>query len=410
MKMMGVVFWAVAVLSFTLGQDLSVGSIPQPTNPSLSCQNFETFLYWNYSDTSLKPTFTVEVARYTSDSRNVVGNITHHYCNISSFFNDIEEHYYFTIKAVAGVESSSLRLPKFSLKDICVLDFPNVNLTATGTTLKIRFKHPYYFYKKKNSSLKREPSIEYKYKVESRKKNDLNQSSTVSFICKTKECEVDLKVSNDNYCLSFSGRMSGIQVNSTGEICTENHPTPKPLGKSIIIIITVILCMIVIVLLSLFVIFRNVMQKKNIPLPSSLASMLTGIKPYMNIKKEDSTFSVVKRAETPNQVEEEENAVTEQIKNDGPEHEAPRFKTGLKNIERDEIIVQPEVSDLALEVSLSDQTDLKENAELLSNKMDKSDNGFSPRPICNNGYDRPHILIEMNTDDTVEGYSHTQLD
>ncbi|KAK1171337.1 interferon gamma receptor 1-like [Acipenser oxyrinchus oxyrinchus] len=411
MKMNGVVFWVFAVLSLTPGQDVSGGSIPQPTNPSLSCRNFETFLYWNYSDTSLKPTFTVIVARYTSDIQNIVENIPHHYCNVSSFINDIEEHYYLTIKAVAGLENSTIDLPKFSLKDTCVLDFPKVNLTATGRALKILFKHPFFFYKKKNQFLKREPSIDYEYMVEYKKKNELNQSSTIRFTCETRECERYFKVPNDeDYCLSFSGRMSGIQVISRDEICTENHPKQNSLGKKIIIIITVIVCGIVLVLLSLILIVYNIMRKKNIPLPSSLASMLTGIKPYMNIKKEDSTFSVVKHAETPNQLEEEENGMTEQIKNDGPEHEPPRLKIGLKNIERVNNIIQPEVSDLVLEVSLSDQTDVKENTELLTNKMDKSDNNNSPRPISINGYDRPHILVEMSTGDTVEGYRHTQLD
>nr|AXE71848.1 IFNGR1 [Acipenser dabryanus] len=411
MKMKGVVFWVFAVLSLTPGQDVSGGSIPQPTNPSLSCRNFETFLYWNYSDTSLKPTFTVEVTPYISRVHRIVENTPHHYCNVSSFTNDIEEHYFFTINAVAGLENSTLELPKFFLKDTCVLDFPKVNLTATGRTLKILFKHPFFLYKKKNHSLKREPSIDYEYEVEYKKKNEPNQSSTIRFTCETRECERDFKVPNDeDYCLTFSGRMSGIQVISRDEICTENHPKQNFLGKKIIIIITVIVCVIVLVLLSLILIVYNIMQKKNIPLPSSLASMLTGIKPYMNIKKEDSTFSVVKHDETPKQLEEEENGMTEQINNNGPEHEPPRFKIGLKNTERDNNIIQPDVSDLVLEVSLSDQTDVKENSELLTNKMDKSDNSFSPRPVSINGYDRPHILVEMSTGDTVEGYGHTQLD
>ncbi|KAK6488821.1 interferon gamma receptor 1-like [Huso huso] len=411
MQIKGAVFWAFAVLSITLGQDVSGGSIPQPTNPSLSCRNFETFLYWNYSDTSLKPTFTVEVVRYTSEFNNSVENISHHYCNVSSFANDIEEHYYLTIKAFAGVEHSTLSLQRFSLKNICMLDFPNVNLTTKGRTLKILFEHPFYVYKNKNPSLKRKFSIDYEYTVEYRKKDEPDQASSKRFTCKKRECESDFVLPKDeDYCLSFSGSMSGIQVISTDESCTGNNPKQKPLDKYIIIILTVIVCVIAIGSIVIGLVC-SIMRKKNIPLPSSLASMLTGIKPYMNVKKEDSTFSVAKHVETPNQVVEEENRVTEQIKNHDPEHETPRLKIGLNNIVRDDSIIQPEVSDLVLVVSLSDQTDVKENTELLTNEMDnKSDNSFSTWPVCINGYDRPHVLVEMNTDDTVEGYRPTQLD
>ncbi|XP_041108789.1 interferon gamma receptor 1-like isoform X2 [Polyodon spathula] len=399
------------VLNYKLLLFLQFCSVPQLTNPSLSCRNFETFLYWNYSDTSLKPTFTVEVAQYTSNVTNSVENIPHRYCNVSFFVDDIEEHYYLTIKAFAGEEHITLSLQRFSLKDICMLDFPHVNLTTKGRTVKTLFEHPFFLYKKKNPSLKRKFSIDYEYTVEYRKKDEPDQTSSKHFTCKKRECESDFLLPKDeDYCLSFSGSMSGIQVISTDESCTGNHPKQKPLDKYMIIILTVIVCVIAIGS-SLTGLVCSIMWKKNIPLPSSLASMLTGMKPYMSVKKEDSTFSVAKHVETPNQVVEEENRVMEQIKNLAPEHETPRFKIGLNNIDRDDIIIQPEVCDLVLNVSLSDQTDVKENTELLTNEPDnKSENSFSTWPSCISGYDKPHVLVEMSTDDTVQGYRPTQLD
>ncbi|XP_035256353.1 interferon gamma receptor 1 isoform X1 [Anguilla anguilla] len=197
-------------------------TVPAPFDLKLSCHNFETVVYWNYKNVSLRPRFRVQILKDINNADSETTETSFLRQDISSFVTHIYDSYYVNVSAMKESEiSTSAVSPQFSYrKDLpaevrCTLDFPNVTLSVKDGQITFTFSHPYQVYKdtpmvKKLNGC--EECNKFKYSV------SYNETDTYNYECLEEVCKETFHIpgNSDQHCISLSG--TELKINS-GRIC-----------------------------------------------------------------------------------------------------------------------------------------------------------------------------------------------
>ncbi|KAJ8248001.1 hypothetical protein GJAV_G00237040 [Gymnothorax javanicus] len=266
-------------------------SVPPPVNLTVQCHNLSVMAYWNYSQPSLQPNFTVKLIPYTGDRQIVktCANISHHHCDVSRLvLRSVLDSYYLNVTAVVGSEhsedASSLEFT-YNMNMVedqhCSLDFPSANLSVWGDVLTLQFPHPWDVYR---AALQQEKKNQKRYRKFSYLVHFPGQKSeSLKLECDWmrggRGCERHLPVSEaqEKHCLTLEGRMNDILVASAEEICVENQPLPtrRPQEDNLMAALAVVIAFVVLVVLAVIAILAYRRKTKGTSaIPKIVASLL----------------------------------------------------------------------------------------------------------------------------------------
>ncbi|KAJ8372546.1 hypothetical protein AAFF_G00281510 [Aldrovandia affinis] len=376
--------------------------VPRPDNVTVSCHNFQTVVYWNYSKPSLNTRFKVDVKSYGSGflpDHNCLNTMNHH-CNLSSLvLRDIEESYSLNVSAVEGSNESEIaKSREFTYNKyrdeqiLCLLDFPSVNLTVSHSVLKLQFLHPFYHYRI-TALLPRGNKRAYKdfyYQVVTGK-----EGGSHDFICKaTKEpCEQSILMPEEDttHCLRLEGVMNNLKVIAAERICAKPQKIHEKMNVVYIVLCAVVpFAIIVVVAVFGVLVFKKQTNQDKSSLPKFLASFFTSqhsARPLLHPENE-ITSTVQSVASSP------EESVANLLTNCGSSDdltpgEGSRFCIG---------------ADVGQSLGGTFSGSGGSEQESRGNKVQ----GQDLCDIGSSGYDRPQILLEMSPGEQVEGYRPTQ--
>ncbi|XP_028676653.1 interferon gamma receptor 1-like [Erpetoichthys calabaricus] len=401
---------------------------PSPRNLTVRSRNFTTVFSWKYDTLSPKPLFSVRMRYYRTGSSKYAQhciNITSMECDVSSLINNVEDYYILFVSAAVGTNRSCDSFIKMSLPEQGVLDFPPVNMTADGRKVTAEFQRPDIMYKKKHSFLRKQNEFVYMIKYWEKAAENLvsTPSTLLHFTCPRNQqrCKAKVLVPKEDaeYCFSFEGKIFEMPINTSKDVCLTD---PAKEDKSLAIILSgIILILIAVTVLTSLLVYKLLKSRTTI-LPSSLLFFLKGIKPFNYIQKEETTCSSVRTAESPTSNQtllHEEVGVDEMFDKGVASMENSRMKIGCSNVETETEqisfleIVKPENNPNVVFVDTGDEfTNPDEDIRTVSTMLESgsSTDSIQSNPIVSFGYDRPQVLVEMNFDDIVEGYKHTQLE
>ncbi|KAJ7984914.1 hypothetical protein DPEC_G00359700 [Dallia pectoralis] len=212
--------------------------VPPPVNVSVDCRNFHNVIYWNYSEPSLQPHFTVDRASMYSSQKSVVcANTSSYHCDVSSFTKHISDTYWIVLTAAVGPHRNKTDI-SFTYDDtmdsdvMCLLDFPPVNISAVSNEwIKVKFSHPFETYK---NYPRTENMDVFKYTIV------MENSTEHKFTCNTQECDADIPVVEmDRHCMSIDGMLGYVKV-APQKICTDRKPDSDHGYTALYIIIPVV--------------------------------------------------------------------------------------------------------------------------------------------------------------------------
>ncbi|XP_030628543.1 growth/differentiation factor 10b [Chanos chanos] len=274
--------WVVAMLLYVFFFDQGGGEIPAPTDVNIECHNFRNILFWNYSNPSLHPTFTVEIRSYSSAAIEYI-NTTSYQLDVTEKTKSIEDSFELTLKTIIGseeYESSPITFSynrDFKSKHECILDFPPLNISLTSGELYISFPHPLYIY---NEFLddKNDEDLEFFYKI-------TEQSTSTFTVIFESNCSVENDVCSEQIvleefkaedCFEFliEGVISNVLTSTKETACNKRSIPPPTLNVPSVIAVT--LTVIAIMLLGVlgFLLWCKKWIKR-IPLPKVIASLMT---------------------------------------------------------------------------------------------------------------------------------------
>ncbi|XP_034150384.1 interferon gamma receptor 1 [Esox lucius] len=185
--------------------------VPPPENVTVSCKNFRTIVYWNYSEPSPQTFFDLKITG--DNSLNDIRNIKQHHYDLSDLIWNTEEldRYFVNITANDGTETSSPQessLFTFNRRKTaiihCELDFPDVDLPMMDDMVKVSFKNPYHLYPELKRSHMCGDDISFHWKVYT---NNSHEEILHEFYCKKEKCGEEFIVpeKKQNNCFSFEG-------------------------------------------------------------------------------------------------------------------------------------------------------------------------------------------------------------
>ncbi|KAJ8002016.1 hypothetical protein DPEC_G00175410 [Dallia pectoralis] len=244
--------------------------VPPPENVTVSCNNFKTIVYWNYSEPSRQPSFDLKV---TSDfSENIITSIRHNYDLTQYIWSSDElDRYFVNITANDGTETSgsqeslSFTFNKYKTATIqCKLDFPDVNLSMEDEMVKVRFKNPYHLYPELRLARMRGDDRVFHYTV------FYDNNTGQGFECKDKViCDKNIIVQEkrQQYCFSLDGSAMEhkLEFKRKENICI-SHENKADL---LIVYLPIILTSIILVAIGTIITW----QKKIHNLPKTLANL-----------------------------------------------------------------------------------------------------------------------------------------
>uniref|UniRef100_A0A4W5PZ50 Fibronectin type-III domain-containing protein n=1 Tax=Hucho hucho TaxID=62062 RepID=A0A4W5PZ50_9TELE len=250
--------------------------VPPPENVTVSCNNLQTTVYWNYSELLRQPLFKLKI---TGDLNSSWKNSTEHHYDLSTLMWNAKEldRYFVNITAIdeteesAPQESSIFTFNNDLTADIhCKLDFPAVKVSMRDMIVTVSFDNPYHLY----TELK-------EYCMGEGDKCFLYYENNDTFKCpiEDKVCRHDFTVweNKEQYCVSLEGNaMGNVMFNRIGPICGYEDKTIS-LESSLLMLLPLII--IVIVTFVVFVTIRlckRSMRKKNLSnFPKTLTSILS---------------------------------------------------------------------------------------------------------------------------------------
>ncbi|XP_067114900.1 interferon gamma receptor 1 [Osmerus mordax] len=260
-------------------EDVSTLVLP-PENVTVSCHNFQTRAYWNYSKHPLPPNFILHFVT-ESENKTVIETTELHYdlthlMRASSF----SSRYSVEVRAVEGAETSRhvsspiITFNILKMADVkCTLDFPPVQLSPDDMGIAVSFRNPFYYYKELAESNLFDRVFHYKVFTENT--SDMMSSPTTHKCTMESTCGVVLPSSRGPYCVQLNGSiMDGrIQFNKTAIICTQDHHAHE---SYLFILLGVLLAVFIIVSLVIIVMVYQVKAWKTNPsiLPKTLASLI----------------------------------------------------------------------------------------------------------------------------------------
>ncbi|KAL6487571.1 hypothetical protein MHYP_G00041970 [Metynnis hypsauchen] len=354
-----------------------------PTNVSVSCHNFENVVYWNYSDLSQKPEFAVTIGVYKGEQPPVL-KTTESYLDISNYTDEADNVYDVYVEAwLNGSESARSRevvkftysqdFPKSSLFSKCVVDFPDVDVSASHHTIELSFVHPYDFYD--SESLNDNLS----YRVTCNETECGNAECSIDEYVDKSLCTDEMHIPEDLYGRCFSihleAYINSIPIKTSKEVCSLSTPS-----KHDVTLITSLVCIGVGILL-IFLAAGAVMYKK-VTQPESQSAIIN---------------KVLRMVKTDPSVMDPERPTVSEIRSIS--------HTPLLVTSDDVISISTSPSPPAeithFPVQPITDVELLEDQEPGGGEEDDDFNGFSD---SFSGYDCQKFPLEMSPGDTVEAY------
>ncbi|XP_036805453.1 interferon gamma receptor 1 isoform X1 [Oncorhynchus mykiss] len=256
--------------------------VPPPENVTVSCNNFHTTVYWNYSELLRQPLFKLKINSDLNLSFPLVSTKQHHYDLAHFIWNAKElDRYFVNITASdetgesASLESSIFTFSRDLTADIkCKLDFPAVKVSMKDMEVTVSFDNPYHLYTELKESCIREDNKHFLYHV--------TYENTESSFCQIKDkvCCHHFTVweNKEQYCVSLEENAMSHKVmfSRIGPICGDEDKTIS-LKSSLLMLLPLITIGIV-----AFVVFVTIrlckrsMRKRNLSnFPKTLASILS---------------------------------------------------------------------------------------------------------------------------------------
>ncbi|XP_069023853.1 interferon gamma receptor 1 [Embiotoca jacksoni] len=189
--------------------------VPPPTNLTLSCQNLQTTVRWDYSKQHPETRFRVNIIAFSSLDE---AETTDHHYDLSHFVWK-SEHYmdylYVTVTAVQGgnesaaVTSNSLSFNYLkTVHTTCYLDFPRVDVSVEKNRTAVTFRNPVRFYKELNGLLIKTPHDNNRFKFTvSLVGDDTSRPEHFEGSCTFKEstCKLDVFPKGRTVCVTLKG-------------------------------------------------------------------------------------------------------------------------------------------------------------------------------------------------------------
>ncbi|XP_076145658.1 interferon gamma receptor 1 [Alosa pseudoharengus] len=251
--------------------------IPGPENVTVDCDNFDTIVYWNYSDLLIGTLFQVEL-KSDIGNKNTFKTEAHH-VNITSRLNNTNYAVYtIRIRAQNVTHTSKFSSPvRFAFDNrmerdiICNLDFPPVTLEYEYGDLTLSFQNPLHLYENtpalkylKNNT---DPNLEtsnLSYEV-------VDQSNRATeFTCPYEKsvCAETLHISakKDHYCVNVSGSIVRANVRAA-KFCYNGPEKGPPLPSHIVAIVFAMVLIGTIIVLAGVVSWKKRAKTHPIPTP-----------------------------------------------------------------------------------------------------------------------------------------------
>ncbi|XP_041730510.2 interferon gamma receptor 1-like [Coregonus clupeaformis] len=259
--------------------------VPPPEKVTVSCNNFQTTVYWNYSELLYQPDFKLNISGDYGWQENFTKQ--HHYDLSPLMWNAKElDRYFVTITAIGETEESASQKSsiftfnrQMTAKIHCKLDFPAVNVSMKDMEVTVSFDNPYHLYTELRESRMGGDDKTFSYQV--------TYENTNHLFCKIEDkvCRYTFTVleNKEQYCVSLEGDAMGRRVmfNRTGPICGHED---KTISLESILLMLLPLIIIGIVAFVVFVTIRlckRSMRKITLSnFPKTLASILSN--PHAN--------------------------------------------------------------------------------------------------------------------------------
>ncbi|XP_054826341.1 interferon gamma receptor 1 [Eublepharis macularius] len=276
------------------GAEQRQAEVPPPTNVTIQTYNFKTSLHWDYQNMSPKPLFTVKILCYGNSYTEVssCANISQHYCDLTHKINKECISLWAKVKALAGSRESEYKESEsFDPIRDARIGPAKFNLSVEDGEIAVDIEHPLTPYHNVKENL-----TDFSYKVFLwEKENPQERDEFEADICNMDMCSVSLHVHlGFTYCVSVQGISADNSV--TGEESKADCitvPSKRPLDKTGLIIGGVVSCVVVGVVLAIFLACKWA-EKRNIPLPKSLVSIVRSIKPVNTFEtKAEGKYSAI---------------------------------------------------------------------------------------------------------------------
>ncbi|XP_041959582.1 interferon gamma receptor 1 isoform X1 [Alosa sapidissima] len=261
--------------------------IPGPENVTVDCDNFDTIVYWNYSDLLIGTLFQVE---FKSDigNKNTFKTEAHH-VNITSRLNNTNYAVYtIRIRAQNVTHTSKFSSPvRFAFDNrmegdiICNLDFPPVTLKYEYGDLTLSFQNPLHLYEntpalkylKKNTDPNLETSnLSYEVVDQSNRATEFTCPYEKSVCAET----LHISAKKDHYCVNVSGSIVRANVRAA-KFCYNGPEKGRPLPSHIVAIVFAMVLIGTIIFLAALVSWKT--RAKTHPIPTPHVPPLTERRP-----------------------------------------------------------------------------------------------------------------------------------
>ncbi|KAM4595125.1 interferon gamma receptor 1 [Fundulus diaphanus] len=251
----------------------SSDAVQPPSNLTVSCQNLQTTVSWDYSDHQPHTIFWVTVSGSNFERP---FNTTDHQYDLSEFVWSSEKYYLdflcVTVTAVQdGSESEVVRSKSFSFSQLqsvdlkCELNFPPVDVRVAEMGSSVSFRNPLDFYKLRGTV---EPGSapELKYTV------SLDGKSDFPGLCSEMDtnCKCDVKFSEDmEKCVTLKGELffgssHEVKFNKTEKFCSEENTA----DGTVVLAVVLGSIFLVVLIVAAVIIFKVKAWTMKIPSPS----------------------------------------------------------------------------------------------------------------------------------------------
>ncbi|KAM5166173.1 interferon gamma receptor 1 [Callospermophilus lateralis] len=266
--------------------DPEPSSVPTPTNITITTNNMNPILHWEYQIIPQTPVFTVQVKNYRKEQwTDACTNISHHYCELSEQVYDLSESFWARVKARIGQKESVYAESKEII--LCMhgnIGSPTLDVRRKEDQIIIDIFHPLIIMGKEEVTLYDEenPCHPFKYIVHMK----INRSEMADIKLEPKEddcneslCQLRIPVSslNSEYCFSVgSSNTWGFTMETSKEVCItiSNDNIKDFVWIPVIAVFTVFLVFIVLCVCACCHIKKNPFKKKSRMLPKSLLSVV----------------------------------------------------------------------------------------------------------------------------------------
>ncbi|XP_038835229.1 interferon gamma receptor 1-like [Salvelinus namaycush] len=381
--------------------------VPPPENVTVSCNNLQTTVYWNYSELLRQPLFRLKI---TGDHSLWENSTKHHHFDLSPLMWNAKEpdRYYVKITAIdeteesASQKSSIFTFNRYLIADIyCKLDFPAVNVSMKDMKVTVSFDNPYHLYTELKESRIGEDDKRFLYQVTYENTNH------------TFECQIEDKVcshpftvleNKEKYCVSLEENAMGNKVmfSRIGPICGYEDKTISLESSLLMLLPLIIIGIVAFVVFVTIKLCQRSMRKRNLSnFPKTLASILSN--PHdKNIM--DLQFEIIAHISGIEPV----TTTSQSLLETSEEEEEPTTSVGFSANPFSSGQVGEGLSDSRSQLRTELQVTQPRSVLLCGDDSMTLEDMYSTA----SGYDRQHIPppeveVEMSAGDVVVGYGPT---